>query len=241
MSIARQVQFVNMIPAYNNGVANFPFEGSIGSDFKFKAWNVQTSWTMEYYGSKSDEALSGFRRSNVRGYRMNVTLTLDNSTENSKIRDLINKMSAGFARKVWQASSPSYSQTSSTIQLEAGTYPAVADYFNNLLAYVGTTLTGTAFRVIDFTSGGLLTLATTMTIGAFTPISFGLSTAFPSIVLFDIHGSATTYNDPDLVPCNIANIDWLLSRNWTINTQPISIQLESINLYQEIPDDYRFA
>lgn len=245
MSIAKQIQFVNMIPAYNNGVANFPFEGVIATDYKFGAWNVQTPWAMEYYGSKSDEALSGFRRSNVRGYRFNATLTMDNSRENSKIRtNLLSKLASGYRRTAYTLLSIASSQNSTTIQLAGGSgFPTTDDIINNLYMYINSpTLTGTSHRIVDYNGAtGVITLASTTFVPASAVLSIAVGIEHPTIVLFDIHGSATTFTDPDIVPCNVSNIDWVLSRNWTINTQPIVIQLESIELYQQIPDDYRLA
>jgi hypothetical protein len=243
MSIAKQIYFVNLIPAYNNGVANFPFEGSVGTDFKFKAWNVNVSWVMEYYGSTVDEALSGFKRSNVRGYRMKASLTLDNSTENSRIRTLLNYFSAGFRRKAWQLLSSAVLQNSSTIALASGSgFPSTNDFFNGLYMYVSSTLSGTAYRILDYDgSTGQLQLGSSASVPASSILSIAVGIEMPTIMLFDITGSATTSTDVDLVPCNVTNLSFLLNRQSTIHTQPMTIELESINLYQQIPDDYRIA
>lgn len=242
MSIAKQIQFVNLIPAYNNGVANFPFEGSISTDFKFKAWNVDVSWVMEYYGSPVDEALSGYKRSNVRGYRMKATLSLDNSTENSKIRTLLNYFSAGFRRKAWQLLSAGFIQNSSTILLSGGSgFPTIVDFFNGLYMYVSVSISGTSYRVVDYDGAGTLTFSTAVSVPSSSILSMAVGIEMPTIMLFDITGSATTYNDVDLVPCNVTNLAFLLNRQSTIHTQPMTIELESINLYQQIPDDYRIA
>ena len=234
MSIARQITTVNMIPSYNNGTAYFPFAGTINSDFLYKAWNLTAEWTPEFYGSATDLALSGRLRTNFRGYRLKVTMQLDNSTESSKIRTLFNYLSAGYDRTVSTAltSGASGGSTSATL---SGASPATANYFTGLIA---SGFNGGDVRITAYSVGRVLTLAESRSWADGATITFKAQPNIPTVILFDIEGTSTVYTDSDLIPCVVVNNSYGLSRQSTIHQQRIAIEMNSIELYQNIPDTY---
>jgi hypothetical protein len=61
------------------------------------------------------------------------------------------------------------------------------------------------------------------------------------VILFDIEGTSTVYTDADLIPCVVVNNSYGLSRQSTIHQQRIAIEMNSVELYQNIPDSYLVA
>lgn len=237
MSIARQISYVNMIPAFKNEAGYFSFEGSANSDFLYKAWNITAEWVPEFYGSPTDLALSGRLRSNFRGYRLKVTLQLDNSTESSKIRTLFNYLSAGYDRTVYTGVT-SGSGTAGTAVTLTSAAPATADYFNGLIV---SGLTGGDVLVSDYSAARVLTIASARDWTDALSLTFKAQPNLPTVILFDIEGTSATYTDADLIPCVVVANNYGLIRQSTIHQQRISIELNSIELYQNIPDTYLIA
>lgn len=237
MSITRQISVVNMIPAFYNGVGYFAFDGSVTSDYLFKAWNMTAEWTPEYYGSQTDIALSGRLRSNFRGYRLRVTLQLDNSTEASKIRGLFNKFSAGYDRDFYALTTSGSATGGTSLTFTSGA-PAVADYFNGAII---SGLTGGDVVVTDYSAARVATLASARTWTDALAVTAKIQPNFATLVLFDIEGTSTVYSDSDLIPCVVNTNGYGVSRESTINKQRISIELVSVELYKEIPDSYLIA
>jgi hypothetical protein len=236
MSITRQITVVNMIPAFFNGAGYFAFEGSVTSDYLFKAWNLTAEWTPEYYGGQVDQSLSGRLRSNFRGYRLKLTLQLDNSTESGKLRNLFNRLSAGYDRDFYVVvANTTASSTSLVLTSDA---PSANDYFNGLLVtglsanaiitdYVGSTRTATITPSRSWNSSDILTIK--------------IQPNFSTLVLVDIEGTSSTYTDTDLIPCVVLANNYGVSRQSTIQQQRVGIELQSVELYKEIPDSYRIA
>jgi len=238
MSITRQVSVVNMIPAYNNGVGYFAFDGSATSKYLFKAWNVNAEWVPEFYGSETDVALSGRLRSNFRGYRLKASLQLDNSTEGNKILDLFNTLSRGYPRTVYPLVTNGTGAASLSLVLSASA-PNVNDYFNNLFI---SGLTGGDVVVTDYVgSTRTATLQSARTWATALAVSAVLKQNFATHILFDIEGTSATYTDADLIPCVVSSNNFSLARQSTIHQQRISIEVSSVELFKEIPDSYRVA
>jgi hypothetical protein len=235
----RQVTHVNLVPAIENEAGYFPFQGSITTDFRFKAWNVVSQWEPEFYGSPTDEALSGKKRSNFRGYRLKVAISLDNSTESSVIMDnLFNKLSAGFDRLVWQTTFAATVGGTQTFVINAP-FPSAPDWLNSLMA-VGFTSVATSGRVTDYVAS---TQTVTLASGGYdtlinNPVEFYARPNVDTVVLFDVTGTATTYNDSKLIACNVINNNYGATRESTINKQMIGIELESVQLFANIPQAY---
>jgi hypothetical protein len=237
MSITRQISFVNLIPAIQNEAGYFSFEGTANSDFLYKAWNLTAEWTPEFFGAPTDIALSGRLRSNFRGYRLRVTLQLDNSTESSKLRTLFNYLSGGFDRTFYALTTSGTGSTSTSLQFTSGA-PAVADYFNGLVI---SGLTGGDVVVTDYTSGRLATLAAGRDWTNALAVTAKAQPNVPTRILFDIEGTSTTYTDSDLIPCVVTANNYGVSRQSTIHQQRIGLELTSVELYKDIPDSYLIA
>jgi len=234
----RQVTHVNLVPAIENASGYFPFQGGINTDYRFKAWNVMSQWEPEFYGSPTDEALSGKKRSNFRGYRLKVSIILDNSTESGNIQLLFNKFSGGFDRLVWSTTFASSLAGTQNFPI-AAPFPPANDWLNSLFAvgfigsqesefvldYVAST------QVVTLVNGGLTT-------SAGNDILFYARPNVETVILFDVTGTSSVYNATNLIPCNIINNNFGASRESTINKQRIALELESIGLYAQIPDNY---
>lgn len=236
MAISRQVQLVNMIPAIRNDAGYFAFQGTVNSDYLFKAWNVTAEWSPEFYGSAFDTALSGRVRSNFRGYRLKLSLQLDNSTEASKIRTLFNTFSAGYDRLFYTVTA---NGAGSGTALTLNGAPSANDYFNGLL--VGNLTGGDAIATDYNGSTKVVTLSASRIWIDTQDVYIYAQPNFETIVLFDIEGTSTVYTDSDLIPCIVTGNNYGISRQSTIQQQRISIEMESVDLYQNIPDSYRIA
>jgi hypothetical protein len=227
-----------MIPAFYNGVGYFAFEGSATSDYLFKAWNLTAEWTPEYYGGQVDQALSGRLRSNFRGYRLKLTLQLDNSTEADKIRTFFNLMSAGYDRTFYSVVTSGSAGSPSTSLTLSSAAPAVSGYFTGLLL---SGLTGGDTLITNYTAGRVATISPARTWNGGVTITAKVQPNFSTLVLFDIEGTSSTYTDTDLIPCVVLANNYGVSRQSTIQQQRVGIELQSVELYKEIPDSYRIA
>lgn len=236
----KQVEYVNIVPAFENLDGYFPFQGAINSDFRFKAWNVQSMWEPEFYGSPTEEALSGKKRGNFRGYRLKVSILLDNTTQASGVRNLFNKFSGGFDRLVWQAT---FNATTSGVTnfVIASPVPSNDDWLNTLTA---SGFTGSPSTAIVNSANGYDAGTQTVSVGdvvatnSGSPVYFYAKPDTETVVLFDVTGASTTYTDTNLIPCNVINDNYGTSREATINQQRIGIELESVELFKEIPSTY---
>jgi hypothetical protein len=238
MSITRQITVVNMIPAFFNGAGYFAFEGSVTSDYLFKAWNLTAEWTPEYYGGQVDQALSGRLRSNFRGYRLKLTLQLDNSTEADKIRNLFNKFSGGYNRTFYSLVTNGSAGTASGTVTFTSAAPAVSGYFTGVLL---SGLTGGTTTVTNYTASRVASLAGLRTWTDALSVTASIQPNIATLILFDIEGTSSTYTDSDLIPCVVLANNYGVSRQSTIQQQRVGIELQSVELYKEIPDSYRIA
>jgi len=232
----KQVTHVNLVPAFENASGYFPFQGGITTDYKFKAWNVMAQWEPEFYGSPTEEALSGRKRSNFRGYRLKASIILDNSTESGDIQILFNKFSGGFDRLVWSTIFGATFSGVFNFQLGA-LFPNINDSLNGTTAS-GFNGTPSTAIVLDYTSAGLVSVDASVSGTNGNPVYFYAKPNVETVVLFDINGTATTYNDSGLIPCNVINNNYGASRESTINKQRVGLELESIELFKEIPFTY---
>lgn len=234
----RQVQYVNLIPAFENASGIFPFQGGVDTDYKYKAWNVLINWDPEFFGNPTDEALSGKKRSNFRGYRMKATLSLDNTTQASGIRTLFNKFSGGYDRVVWTTQ---FNATAAGVSSSVLKDPAPS--VNNWL--IGTTasgFSGAVTKVVNNYIASTKTIYIDNTPNSDTTandlVTFYAKPNIETIVLFDPTGGATTYSGVNVIACNVMTNMYGVSREFTINQQRVSLELESVELYKEIPSVY---
>jgi hypothetical protein len=232
----RQEQFVNLIPAYENASGIYPFQGTITTDYKYKVWNMQSVWEPEFYGSVTDESLSGKKRSNFRGYRLKSTIVLDNSTESSGIRTLFNKLSGGFDRLVWQTIFSATSGPATTFTI-ASPVPSANSWL------IGTTASGMNSSVesvvTSFVTGtATVTVADSVSVTDANAVYFYAKPNIETIILFDLTGGATAHTDATLIPCNVIANNYGSSRESTINQQRVGIELESVELYKDIPSQF---
>lgn len=232
----RQELYVNLIPAYENASGIFPFQGTINTDYKYKAWNMQSVWEPEFYGSVTDESLSGKKRGNFRGYRLKSSIILDNTLQASGIRILFNKFSGGFDRLVWETM---FSATSgpATSFVIASPVPPASSWL------IGTTASGMNSSVesvvTSFVTGtSTVTVADSVSVTDANPVYFYARPNIETIVLFDLTGGATAHTDATLIPCNVIGNNYGASRESTINQQRVGLELESIELYKEIPSQF---
>jgi hypothetical protein len=232
----KQVSYVNLVPAFENEAGYFAFQGSVSVDYKFKAWNVMAQWEPEFYGSPTEEALSGKKRGNFRGYRLKVSIMLDNTLEANAVKNLFNKFSGGFDRLVWQTIFSVNFTSQFSFQL-GGSYPSANDWLNGTTASGFNGSPSTAI-VSDYTSAGLVSVGASVSGSDANFVYFYAKPNVETIVLFDITGTATAYNDAALIPCNIINNNYGASRESTINKQKVGLELESIELFKEIPSVY---
>lgn len=236
----RQVEYVNLVPSFENASGIFPFQGTINTDYKFKAWNVQSMWEPEFYGSPTDEALSGKKRGNFRGYRLKVTILLDNTTQASGVRNLFNKFSGGFDRLVWQTTFNATASGVTNFVIDAPA-PSASSWLNGLTA---SGLTGTPATVLVDAFGGYDAGAQVVYVEDAVQTGIGNNVYFyakpdtETIVLFDVVGTSTAYTDTALIPCNMVGNNYGTTREATMNQQRVGLELESIELFKEIPSAY---
>lgn len=236
----KQVEYVNIVPAFENLEGYFPFQGTINTDYRFKAWNVQSMWEPEFYGQPTEEALSGRKRGNFRGYRLKVSILLDNTTQASGIRNLFNKFSGGFDRLVWETTFNA-TTTGVTNFVIASPAPSNDDWLNTLTA---SGFTGSPTTAIVNSGNGYDAGTQTVSVGdvvdttATNPVYFYAKPDIETVVLFDVTGVSTTYTDTTLIPCNVVGNNYGASRESTINQQRVGLELESIELFKEIPSTY---
>lgn len=231
----RQELYVNLVPAYENASGIYPFQGTINTDYKYKVWNMQSVWEPEYYGSVTDESLSGKKRGNFRGYRLKSSIILDNTTQASGIRILFNKFSGGFDRLVWESI---FNVTSTgTSFVIASPVPSASSWL------IGTTASGMNSSVesvvTSFVTGtATVTVADSVSVTDSNAVYFYARPNVETIVLFDVTGGATAHTDGTLIPCNVVGNNYGTSRDATINQQRVGLELESIELYKDIPSQF---
>jgi hypothetical protein len=233
----RQTQFVNLIPAFENASGIFPFQGGIDTDYRFNAWNVMIQWEPEFFGNPTDEALSGKKRSNFRGYRMKATLSLDNTTQASGLRSLFNKLSSGFDRLVWQSTHNATDANAGSTVVKTPAPNADHWLLGTTISGLGGTTTRTILSYANSTKTATWTTPSAPTV-ANDPVYFFIKPNIETIVLFDPSGGSTTYTDSNIIACNAVSNNFGVARESTINKQRVSLELESIQLFRDIPALY---
>jgi len=221
-----RLRFLNAGNPINNG-SDSDNRVMVGYPITLKVQDFNFEFKPDFYeDSAFDKSVSGKLRSNIRGTRLSGSFNWNTSTEPSKIRALVKLLGISYKRTIYSGTNTTTATTTS-IQLGSG-FPAITDYFNGQLVTIGAT---SPVLVTDYTSAGVVTLAESRTVANTDTALFQLFENQRVELQFSI-------NATDYYSIILSDYSLNLLYNFTIGTEPIFMQYQSIERLTEIPSEF---
>jgi len=222
----RQVSKIKIGAYYFNG-AYFPFPNY---PIDFDVWNISYKEVKEFVASPTKRALSGRERGGIGGFRIDITLSLDNiyGQNNTNLRNLLNKVPSQYTRVLDDTTLTA--STSNTATIASNVFPTndslIGTFILNpsrtpnkalVTAYTGGTKVATVDRnVATWASSDAVDVA-----------------LLPN--LNTIIGISTNDSSANIIYCNLIGSTYGIEREFTVGNQIVNIQLRSVERFQEIP------
>lgn len=223
---------------YNNASGNYedeftPFNGYPQS---YAIWNVNYKAEKEFLTSATTKSLTGYERGNPSGYRVKISIALKNSnaSQSNAIRSLISTTSSQYERAVVQSTLGTSPVTGATINL------ALGDTTPNTLsnAYQGAYIRNTSntsanvYRIESYVGATKVATAPENIVGYTVSdvVNVALFPDKPTVI-----GVSVDNTTSNIIYCNLLGGSYGIEREMTIGNQIISLDLASVDRYQNIP------
>ena len=211
-----------------------------GQPADIDCWNIDISYEPDFLGDVSQQALTGYERGGTMGWRAIANVDLNNTrpAEATKILTLLNLMQSQFNRLFYPASG---SVVAGTVSLENRTVVITGgvqtdNYYTGLDVYNITQ--GETRRIIDYIGAdrrAFLDDSITGWQSGIDLIQVYVPPAYPTII-----GLSPDTNGSNLEYYNIqGGSSFGITREFTVGTQSINIQLRGVERKQTIPDNVR--
>jgi hypothetical protein len=208
----------------NTGTRNVSYQGY---PVDLSLYSGSLAWQPQYFAdTKTDKALSGRLRSRLQGYRLIGSLVWDRSLETNVIADVLDKMPYGVSRLFWNVTAVS-TGTLTDVQITAG--PFEDDYFNGMTVKFNDANQRT---ITDYTSN-IITLNSAVTVSAGQSVKISTNANMPTVVFYGPNANYPSQRDEVILDGEIT-----ASIESTIVRQPISINLEGVDIENTIPAYY---
>jgi hypothetical protein len=229
---AKQVKQISMGAYFYNGA----YRAFQNNPFTMDAWNVDPIAEPDYGTlSRFDEAISGFKFPNQKGYRARINLELDNSSPaNSAIlRAFANNFAQERTRLVWAGVTGTSGSGVSSFTITNGPTgsSALTGYFVG--CYVEVSGNVGLFRVTAYNqSTRTLTISGSVDVTAVESVDIFVTEALPTYagIALDTTASNIIYYMPEMAIG--------ISRALTHGTQRINIEGEGAERLQSVPESY---
>jgi hypothetical protein len=212
-----------------------------GQPADIDCWNIDISYEPDFLGDVSQQALTGYERGGTMGWRAIANVDLNNTrpAEATKILTLLNLMQSQFNR-LFYPDAASVSVVAGTVSLENRTVVITGgvqtdNYYTGLDVYNITR--AQTRRVIDYV-GSTRVATLDDEIASWDEdddIQVYVPPAYPTII-----GLSPDTNGSNLEYYNIqGGSSFGITREFTVGTQSINIQLRGVERKQTIPDNVR--
>jgi hypothetical protein len=208
----------------NTGTRNVSYQGY---PVDLSLYSGSLAWQPQYFAdTKTDKALSGRLRSRLQGYRLIGSLVWDRSLETNIIADVLDKMPYGVSRLFWTGTTNS---TGSVTNVNITTGSTTADAYNGMTI----TFNNANTRTITDYAGNVITVNSAVTLAGGETLNISTNANMPTVVFYAPDANNPSEKDEVILDGEITS-----SIESTIVRQPISINLEGVDIENTIPTYY---
>ncbi len=237
MSVSKQISSV-YIGAYVYKLGGFV--AFAGYPVTIPIWNYDFRYNEDFLGASVQNALNGYERGGVLGFRAQASLDLNNSfpSYSNTIRALLNKLPSQYDRLFFPNSG-------------TGTFTAKSDIDKNVTITNGSTIpnayTGlilynktveNRYRITNYTAGRVATVDGNINAweNGTDEIQVLVPPSYPTIV-----GVSPDGNEANIEYFNVSSNTFGIQRELTIGIQSINLELRGVLRKETVPDHLRIA
>lgn len=220
----RQIITARIDVKANNGTTNASYQGY---PTNVDIFSGTLAWRPQYFAdTKTDKALSGRLRSRLQGYRLEGDLIWERSLETNVIADALGKIPFGESRLFWTGTTNS---VGSVTNVNITTGSTEADAYNGMTI----TFNDADPRTITDYSGNVITINSAVTLAGGETLNITTNASMPTVVFFAPDATNPSERDEVILEGQITS-----SIESTIVRQPISINLQGVEIEQTVPSYY---
>jgi len=217
---------------YNGGYRAFE-----GYPVSLEVWNVDARAEMEFMdGQAVTQALDGFEYSNLEGYRLLVSMDVNNindSTDQATWKTLFNLLPSQFDRTFWTTTANGAGTGTASLVLQSDA-PTTNDYYNGAVV---TDLAGGEVVITDYDGASrTATLASAKTWLNGATITIKVRPNFATLL-----GVAVNDESADINYYAVEGNVFGILREFTIGRQQISIRLRSVERQATVPESFNIV